>query len=1273
MARTLQIRTETENSHMTRTKALMVAAALWAVAPALPHKPAHAAESPYAPITTMRDLHLETILVRKGAPNAVIVVPPDGRYAEAVARIQAAIHRAGGTAVPVRPDTATVPKELLKTRNVIAIGNMATSTFIRRLYHQYYTYLDLWYPGKGGYVVRSLHNPFGTGRNVVFLGGSEDVGVGAAAQAFVKHLKKRNGTASVDWLMDIRLGDGMNPPKIEDTVRSWKDTSRQDEKGRWLGYPPAGRFCWHPISHCAALYYMTGEKEYLDEFLNRALTRSDDGTSVNANPIVTARGNHYKYPFIPLLCDLIEESPQLTDAERLAIINGLGRAEEKALDVYCRWTKRVGGDSVSPGDRHYDYEALCGYTGSRYFAKYYAQLEWPRKYLADIKKYFSVWANEPYWGGSAPSGVSPGVTECVFDYYLLSGSDALATSGGAEKMLQAFRVLWDGTRNSSSASLNLLRKGAWYLDDPKYTWFGSLPTYDLGIFRIGQSYALSDGLKDTETPAWLRHTIQRLPLPRWQRPENVAENEGYLMISYRTTLDEGGDFFLLDGYGGKVRTEQHVQALKIVRIAGLEVLAGRRWGGYGSQLIIRQDGLSPAGHVPNAAAARKTVAFDTMAYVHSRTEGFGTASWDRHILHLAGERMLVLDRIETAEPGTFDIRAEWHVLGAVPRPKDAPVGFSRTDKGAVVCCATPVAIRAAPWEPGSGWSTIAQLHKADIAPSKPFVILNLLYPKGHPGATLRKVGERSAVVVFPEGEAHFVGLGSFSGRGLNVRAELAYLSPSRIVLIGGTGLEVAGRQLVHINKPVDLSWRPSEGSMQISVVGEPADIRLAIGKSLRLTGGLHELTPDALPDAGLAETLRALTPAPLPATVVPEDMLTDWKPVWQVALDEEVTDVAVSGPHNPQIWVGGVKGKLAVVGNGEILKELTLKTPIRDVEFMSGPNGRMVLAACGDWNVYAYSPRGKPLWTHTCEPLARGDWRCSGFNPEKADQKGVFALVPLPGAERHVAGVSVFTVEVLNSEGHSLSRSAYLDHWRGPQGVVPNTAVAAFPPDLVESKGRKGLLAGASIWCLTADHLQEITWKPGGAIEIDNRAYDARAPGQPSMGAMKTRRVRDLLIADLNGDGRSEVIYSISGRWNELRVYDRAGKPLWYKAFGPARTKALFLRSVDCADCDGDGKLEVAAGCEDGWVYLFKHDGTLAWSRRLAFPVSRVLALPGIGLVAGTTTGVLFHLSPDGEILRTAKLDSEITVLRLSRQRGKATASVVAGTDAGVVSCYGIP
>ncbi|MBI2952641.1 hypothetical protein HYY27_11125, partial [bacterium] len=103
--------------------------------------------------TKLKDLHVRTELVKQGGPNVSIVTPASGAYDTLASRIQEAIEKRSGVRVPIAKDDA--PEAGVPIRgNLIVLGNRSTNRTIEELYNRYFTLLDLWYPGPGGYEVR---------------------------------------------------------------------------------------------------------------------------------------------------------------------------------------------------------------------------------------------------------------------------------------------------------------------------------------------------------------------------------------------------------------------------------------------------------------------------------------------------------------------------------------------------------------------------------------------------------------------------------------------------------------------------------------------------------------------------------------------------------------------------------------------------------------------------------------------------------------------------------------------------------------------------------------------------------------------------------------------------------------------------------------------------------------------------------------------------------------------------------------------------------------
>ncbi|MBM4048877.1 MAG: hypothetical protein FJ279_27565, partial [Planctomycetes bacterium] len=112
-------------------------------------------------ITKLKPLHVETPLVAEGRPAATIVAPPTPLGLELAKRVQARVKALTRQELPVVTGDKVTPRDLLRQQHAVALGCMADNPFIERLYWEWFTLVDRWYPGPGGRVLQSLHNPYG--------------------------------------------------------------------------------------------------------------------------------------------------------------------------------------------------------------------------------------------------------------------------------------------------------------------------------------------------------------------------------------------------------------------------------------------------------------------------------------------------------------------------------------------------------------------------------------------------------------------------------------------------------------------------------------------------------------------------------------------------------------------------------------------------------------------------------------------------------------------------------------------------------------------------------------------------------------------------------------------------------------------------------------------------------------------------------------------------------------------------------------------------------
>jgi len=1168
-----------------------------------------------------------------------------------VEKIRNAVRRCAKVALPVRRDAVEADKLLAET-NVIALGNMATNPFIEQLYCRWYTLLDLKYPGKGGRVVRSLHNPYGTGHNVLLIGGSDDAGVDAAADAFAKELQPGN-PLKVGWLMDMRLAEGVTPPKIGESVYGWRDSWRKDSKGNPTGYAPATFFGWNPISIQGALYYMTGRKEYLDEFKRLALPdpknipkalRTDDAFNDPAYPLVD--NYHYRVHLVDCVWDLIEESPLFSDEERLRITNLLLAHQNffDPKDTYCK----------PDASRHGMWHMVCIYTGSRYFAKYYPAERWTKR-MDNVRRGFRAWIDSPksgcrdslFWFNT---GIEP-----AFEFYMLDGCKEFVHSGAARTLARGLEILWQGRDNDESnrsMPISLLHKSAYMLKDGRYIWLARKIGYDFNAFRIGQSFWPPESLT-VEPPLDLvgKVSVQPLPKHRWERiGKTIPLEEGFNFLSYRSGLAPTDDFFQIDGFYGHGRTPHHVSPIYILRMNERLILYG-----YESQIVVRRQGMVE-NKVPMAAQLKQAVASGDVAYVRTHVPDMTFSTWDRHLLYLKGDYVLVVDTVAGRADGEYDVSCNWATMGRANVSPDERRRITLTS-GTMVYCANPLAVSVADRVKRQSWS-------GNLKRGESTTITNLLYAQpGKKARTFRidAIGDGANLI---SGEhLAYVGTGRFESDAFSVNAGFAYISPTRVFLSNATHLTCAGLAILISEQPVSLSWPLDQA--QPTMVGEgakqcatpaAAETAAAVAKAL-----------DAL--RRVAKTAEATQDKKAP----PE---SNWQPSWQtklpgrpalLALDEQTTPhVAWIASHDRRSKGKDEKGKeqfadishvTAVGPDGKVTCSHELPSKINTLWAANSPSQAKafsVLVGCGDDAIHAFSANGERRWEAKAEvhpefkigdryeaPWYSDPTRCHGVFDFLVDQAWT------PGREEIAVGRPC-TVEFRDLAGKRLGRTAV--RW----GYAATLAYH-------EKKGEK-----PARWLL-AGKFHNLGHPAISAIGkdyklISNNYCIGPAQGATAMNGWNRNGTNHIVSCDIDDDGAAEVVTTLSGHWNQLNVFaNNCTKCIWTASFGPARQRSPFLKGLAVVDLDGDGKKEIAVGTLNGWLCVFDCAGKALWQKRFPAAINALLAIDR-RLFVGCADGMLSVVDGRGAMLHAARLDGPVIAL------GASAGSILAACSSGTIS-----
>jgi len=1219
----------------------------------------------------LKDLHLDIALVEASKSNVAIVAPASDVYQNAAAAVQKEIERLSGVKVPIVSDDspeAAVPM----TGNLIVLGNRSTNRTIRALYDLYYCLADLKYPGLEGYTIRSLHNPFGNGKSIVTVGASDDIGVQEGASALVGILSKgafAAGELSIGWTMETKLGKGLKPPTDIKEFETW-EASR--------GYGSVGYFGWTSISKRMAMYYMTGDEFSAREVVRLSFPDEQalkdieeiDGERIENKQDPLAGFYHYNAHMAILFWDLIEESPAFTDEERLKITNAFARQlnHRKNEGVYGL-TKPRGAVS----SRHGQWSAISLYCLGRYFDKYYPNPVWAQCVRGGELAFHSL--HEHAWvAGESDNlfwyntGIAP-----VFTYMALTGDRKPLENGVLDELLRGQETLVSGRVPDwalNSASMGYLNKATYITGDGRWITYRERTGVDTSIFRLGQSFwpdeTLEPKLPDDLVGRW---SIHRLPEPAWgSRGSSLPFDQSFYFGSYRSASDGAGDYILLDGFNGASRNPYHTFDILELRLAGRTVLQG-----YHNQVLTSADGMVEPAVAMNSALRYADVVGPTATAV-GEVPNAAFCNWRRTLSQRTGKYALVADDLTfRTDSQNMKAKTTWQVTGGVWDQKQQAIRIPSAGFELRSCDVQEVRGRGVVT---MAWNGAVQKGNHRIA----FYLIGQSDSDSPNPLTCNRVADNAATLALPQAALAVVGeYGKTNGK-LVILAEdhlygHAFLSAGIEEKFAMSDAPVdidwdfaSGVVNVVASKQTTLMLGLKSAD-NLRVESETAKARHVNGISIiEMPKGRHILTgatPDKEAHVGTLAALKRL--------------LAEGQKLRAEALASAGQRTAPNAPELPVVMTAQVGGKVAdmitvpavnetqiAIAEGSNIHLLTLEgREIRQLQ----TDGRirvlrwwdeqeLLLAGCVDEKVIAFDDNGGRKWEFTSEmdpavyQAAKTYWFKSA--PGHEGVHGLFTGVFDEGKPRCFVG-SACTLEILDETGTLVKRTPVF--W-GPGRMF--SLVAA-------RDGSRNLLI--SRWPNGNDHLAIVNSK---TMARAGSGYSGVTSGHSYVGGWTAQNRTGLFREDLDGDGKREVATTINGTWNRVTVYSEEGRPLHNAQFGPGarNTPRAQMRDMDVADLNGDGKKEIVVGISEGLVVALSNECQKVWSTRLHSPPVSVRCVVPSGeqlpwIVVGCENGTVAALDQHGTLIRLGKVTGQPTHIRALQTPAGALA--ILATDKGEV------
>jgi len=1104
------------------------------------------------PIAKLKELHLNTELVRDGRPRATVIVPASGRYDRLAARITAEARRLTGADLPIAKDSAAVASVPLRG-NVIALGNRSTNALIGRLYERFYTLLDLRYPGPGGHVARTLHNPFGNGCNAILAGGSDDAGVANAVDVLIARLRAaaKGKSIRLGRLAEIKLNPRHKVPRDIKDVKIWDASA---------GYRSVGYFGWNSISKRMALYYMTGDPFHAKEFLRLAFPDAKakreiaavDGERIEDKDRPLSGPYHYNAHMMILFWDLIEESPVFTDADRLGVTNAF-REQINHWAGEWAYAGRSKKSPVAVGSRHGQWAAISLYCLGRYFNTHYPAPVWKQAVEAGLR-HFSPLHHHAWISGESDNlfwyntGVAP-----ILTYLMLTGDRVPLRNGVLGTLLRGQEALISGRRPDwalRSASVGYLHKTAHLTRDGRWLTYRNRTGVDTDVFRVGQSYwpdvALKAAPPQDLAGTW---TVHRLPEAKWKaRRSGLKHNESFEFASFRSRPDAGGDFVLIDGFNGASRNPYHAFGILELRLAGHTLLRG-----YMNQLITRVDGLMEPKIAMDAALKECGVRGET-AFAVADVPDAAYANWRRTIAQRIGQYALIVDELTFRRDSVnAEVRLEWRTErgatcvapGVITFPASREHPDRRTDRGGVICTADPLRTTGR----GTRWSMI-WTGPVEKGQRKTFFTLVGIQPGAvRPALACFRRTANSCVIALPKGAVTTaVAAGRQGPPAVNEAAKevLARVRAARDAAVARRNKRVRpaapdwpAAGTARVGGPVaDLATIPGQGGPVLAAAAGTSVHLLGVdakrGKTLATDGPVRMLRwwPDA----------RLLLAGCADEKVIAFDPDDEWRRKWVFVskMDPAVLRAAKT------YWFKSAPGHEGIHG-------------LHTGRFIDGKPQAFVGSAC---TLEILNPAGK---------LVRR-------LPVFWGKNSTFALVDGPGGTKNLLVSRKYNgtnnVSIINSKELNARRRGFIavppGHTYMP-GWSSMNRHHLFHEDL-DGDGKREVVSEINgtwnrvvVWSMEGKPLHAANFGPGPRIP--------------------RRTMRDVDVFDLDGDGRKEIVAATS--CGLVVALDCRCRKRWAVRLPSA------ARVLACVRLKNEKEGRAVLGCDDGRVRVLDARGKL--------------------------------------------------------------------------------
>lgn len=1138
----------------------------------------HNATRTFNNVTEPKAVYPDTTIVADGNPEAIIVVPAGDEWAQLGAAISDAIADATGIGLDVRV-ADDVTDEELHSINAIMLGSIANNRRLLYPYSHSMVFSDGIYPGAGGYAIRTVHDPWGTGRNLVCIGSTDLEGAKLGVDAFAKYITEGDELI-IPRMMELKLtGEALkayagalaNPPdaKWEESQKTSSETHLQTAGTRGLFAKAEG---------IGRSYAMTRHDEYARMFvwmIKRTYENYLSDPKTYGGPWGMDSDFHI-FGVLPAW-DEVEESPAVTDEERMEVTK-----------ILFRWVTEVGPSKTAPVGstmvrfNHQTFPALGCLVAGQYFDRYYHCAEgadWID--VADNTFKFQLNAAKPhcdcntYQWHTLQHTLQYCLTRPDFSYFENGNFRKTAEYAMFTMNNLGYQVPYGdiGGWAVIGGELHTLRVAEWRDRNGRYQWalnkkrdVSNRPGF--GDYEINNP----EVTEPTDLLGTLAFPLDDLWYQSFKGADWVPQENAFDKISFRDSFDPNSAYLLLDGLNlgghGHMDCNAILQWTENERVWLADVDYIKSLPKYHNTLLILKDGQSTS--VPAYAELENLADLPTVGVSRTCMRDYAGVDWHRNIVWLKDRLFVTVDQMRAKEAGEYSFRAIWQTIGDVTLD-GARLAIDQKGQHAVFAM-TPDIQGLLTNDPATGgnWSgypyasepvvrAFQGILSTDLEQGEQANLFTALHASGEEASEVQvtRLGNNMAAIT-GAGDPIIIAVADPDGHisipgAIEAQAELMVITPQKVSAIAVKDVTFMGQNR-SFPVPVDIEVDVEAGAAAIMA---PAKTNMTIEQKtdkIALDG-----TASSQEVRGFMQLLIAAAQPQQGGEAQAAAKIADMKALWTY-VEKPSGFLLTDNATIPE----GVPAITKITASPE---------PLQSNIFGGGPSIIDALFNGGDENT-----TDATMWGDDQEVTIDMELK-TACEITSMNMKGWF-VTSSSQSKRFQIG----KIRLLASDDGFTNDTRTLIDWTDTE-EHGNWGAPGHQPHLYEFPNLSGKAKQLRLIVTpragTGLYLAELEiWGEGAGLEALRQEQTAASEAAYWFKAVH--------CADINGDGIDETIAGSSNGF--VYCFDANGDLLWkFDGHGPINT-------VTTVDFNGDGNLTVIAAGQAATVFAIAPDGTEVWT-----------------------------------------------------------------------------